>query len=279
MKMTIAVYSALMKVYAYVGRYDKACDIYDLVKADGLEPDTMMYGCLIKFAVECGRSELSQELFKKMPTAEIQNYMSLIRLAGQRKDVKKALAILEDLKASNINLDIAAYNSVLDVCVMAGDLKRARALADEMKSVRNLDIITYNTLLKGYCGIGDLKGAQQLLSEMEKAGLKPNDVSYNCMINAAVKAGNTRDAWDILSSMERAGIAVDNYTLSTMMKAMKTTRNSRDLPRVLALLDRSGVDVCQDEVLLNTTLDTCIRQRELERLEEILDKHRKSGMK
>jgi len=60
--MSIAVYSALMKVYAYCGMYDRACDLYDRICEDNLEPDAMMYGCLMKFAVECGRTELSRTL-------------------------------------------------------------------------------------------------------------------------------------------------------------------------------------------------------------------------
>merc|ERR1719265_3125093 len=202
MPMTIALYSALMKVYAYSQMFDKACDIYDMVRADGLEPDPMMYGCLMKFAVECDRVELSQELFRKTPQAEIQNYMSLIRSAGRQKDVDRAFRILEDLKASNISIDIAAYNCVLDVCVISGEMARAEALCNDMRKIATLDMITYNTLLKGYCGKGDLQGARALLREMESTGLKPNDVSYNCMINAAVKAGNMRDAWEIVDSME-----------------------------------------------------------------------------
>ncbi|CAK0803472.1 unnamed protein product, partial [Prorocentrum cordatum] len=63
--MTIALYSALMKVYAYCGMYDKACDLYDQLREDGLEPDSMMYGCLMKFAVECGRTDLSRDLSEK----------------------------------------------------------------------------------------------------------------------------------------------------------------------------------------------------------------------
>ena len=43
--MSIAVYSGLMKVYAYSGMYGKACDLYDQIRQDGLEPDTMMLGC------------------------------------------------------------------------------------------------------------------------------------------------------------------------------------------------------------------------------------------
>ena len=63
--MSIAVYSGLMKVYAFSGMFGKACDLYDQIRADGLEPDTMMYGCLMKFSVECGRTALSQAPLQK----------------------------------------------------------------------------------------------------------------------------------------------------------------------------------------------------------------------
>merc|ERR1719265_2725204 len=122
--MTLAVYSALMKVYAYAGMYDKACGLYDQILAQGMEPDAMMYGCLMKFAVECGRTDLSRELSSKTPTLDIQNYMSLIRGAGRDKDIKRAFQVLQMLKESGVEPDIAAYNCVLDVCVTAGDLSR-----------------------------------------------------------------------------------------------------------------------------------------------------------
>ena len=64
-KMTIALYSARMKVFAYCGMYDKACDLYGEIINDGLVPDSMMYGCLMKFSVECGRTDLSQAMFDK----------------------------------------------------------------------------------------------------------------------------------------------------------------------------------------------------------------------
>merc|ERR1719323_851352 len=123
----------MMKVYAYCGMHDKACDLYDLILEDGLEPDSMMYGCLMKFAVECGRTDLSRELSERAPSLDIQNYMSLIRAAGRDRDVDRAFAVLARLRASGMALDIAAYNCVLDVCVCAGDMKRAQALVDEIK--------------------------------------------------------------------------------------------------------------------------------------------------
>lgn len=268
--MSIAVYSALMKVYAYCGLYDKACDLYPEICAQGLEPDSMMYGCLMKFAVECGRTDLSRELFAKAPQLDIQNYMSLIRAAGRDKDIERAFAMLEKLKGSGVSVDIAAYNCVLDACVSVGDLKRGRLLMAEMRTVANLDIITYNTLLKGYCSKGDLKGAKEVFLEMKHAGLEPNDISYNCVINAAVSRENFQEAWSTIETMERSGVKVDQFTISIMMKALKKVKDPKDIKRALDLLDRSGIDVCSDEVLLNTVLETCTRHRQFDRLQSII---------
>ena len=108
--MTNPIYSALMKVYAFSARYDKAFDLYLEILADGLEPDSMMYGGLMKFAVECGRTDLSRTLGDTVPSWDIQAYMPLIRAAGRDKDVNRAFAVLKRLKDTGVSLDIAAYN-------------------------------------------------------------------------------------------------------------------------------------------------------------------------
>mmetsp|Transcript_162355 Transcript_162355/g.311713 ORF Transcript_162355/g.311713 Transcript_162355/m.311713 type:complete len:1014 (+) Transcript_162355:137-3178(+) len=276
--MTISVYSALMKVYAYSGKYSKACDLYDEIIAQGMEPDAMMYGCLMKFSVECGRTDLSRELFSKAPSLDIQNYMSLIKAAGRDKDIDRAFQVLQKLKETSMKLDVAVYNCVLDACVTAGDMPRARELVAEMRAIDKFDVITYNTLLKGLCTEGDIRGAKELLAVMERTGMRPNDVSFNCLINAAVSKGMWQEAWSAIDMMERSGVQVDHYTLSTMMKALKRTKNSKDVARALALLDSSGLDVCSDEVLLNTVLETCIRHREHRRLETVIDAFSKSSI-
>merc|ERR1719379_898841 len=245
--------------------YEKACELYDQILADGLTPDATMYGCLLKFSAECGRTDLTNELFKKVPNVEIQNYMSLIRAAGRDKDAKRALALLTQLKTSGMALDIAIYNCVLDVCVICGELARAKDLVEEMGTLFTLDIITYNTLLKGYCSRGRVEEAKAVLVEMESRGLPPNDISFNCLVNAAVSAGKTSEAWEAIAMMQQRGVAVDRFTLAIIMKAVKNGgRSSRDVSRVLALLDTSGVDVCADEVLLVTVLDMCVRHGESE---------------
>ena len=229
----------------------------------------MMYGGLMKFAVECGRTDLSRTLGDKVPSWDIQAYMPLIRAAGRDKDVNRAFAVLKRLKDTGVSLDIAAHNCVLEVCVSSGDLKRGRSLMEEMQSVGSLDVITYNTLLKGYCVMRDLKGAQSVLDEMEAAGLPPNDVSYNCYINAAVSSGRFQEAWDTVEKMERSNTSkVDHFTISIMMKGLENVKEQNYVQRTFELLDRARIDVFSDEILLNTLLETCVRHRQDQRLSD-----------
>ena len=70
--MSIPMYSALMKIYASCGMFDKACDLYTeilecgrtelKILERGLKPDSIMYGCLMRFAAECGRTELTDKI-------------------------------------------------------------------------------------------------------------------------------------------------------------------------------------------------------------------------
>lgn len=278
--MTIALYSALMKVYAYCGFFGRACDLYPEILEKGLVPDKIMYGCLMRFAVECGRTELSQELSHVAPQLDVQNYMSLIRAAGRDKDVERAFGLLQQLTATGEKVDLAAYNCVLDACVCAGDLTRARELAEDMRArFGRLDIVTYNTLLKGFTTACNLKDAYALLREMEQDGVGPNDISYNSIINAAVCKGNFKEAWGAIEEMESKGIKADHYTVSIMLKALKRFGGSRESTRVLAMVDRLGVNVCQEEVLLNTLIEVCMHLGQTKRLQDLLALYDRSGNK
>jgi len=280
--MSIALYSALMKVYAFCGMFHEACGLYDKLTKDGLEPDIPMYGCLMRFAVECGRVQFSQELAMKAPALDMQNYMALIRIAARDKDVSMAGQLLSRLKSSGHGVDIAAYTCALDVYVCAADMQRACELVEEMKRVYKLDVITYNTLMKGYCTAGDIEGAKELLASMKRDGLEPNDVTYNCLLNAAVSSGSNgclREAWLVVDEMEENGVPVDHYTISTLMKALKKTRNPRDAAKAFSLLDRAGLDVGSEEILFNAVLETATRHRDIPRTEAVLASYNRERLK
>lgn len=276
--MTVSTYSALMKVYAFCGLHGKACDLYDELLMRGLEPDAVTTTCLMRFAMEAGRKELLAQLCEKDPHS-IQGYMLRIRSAGREKDVDKAFAVLDDMKAAGLEVDALACNCVLDACVCAGDLARARDLMSEMRTSGLLDTISFNTMLKGYCTRGDIKGSQEVFMQMQREGMKPDEVTYNCMINAAVSSGHLRLAWDLAYAMEDAGVPMDRFTISILLKAVKGHCSPADLKSAMGLLDRVGLDVCtSDGVLLNVALETCVKHRELRRLQNLVAAWERSSL-
>jgi len=274
---TVVVYSALMRVYAVCRLFHKSCDLYSTLESDGLEPDTVMYGGLIKAAVECGRLDLSRKLLRASGTMDIQNYMSLFRACGRERNSRKAVELLGELETSNVGADTTAYNCVLDVCIKCSDKKAVADLFTKMKVTGYVDTISYNTLLKGMGpGATGLTDANMVLAEMRSLNLKPNQITYNSLINYAISRGDVKSAWGFVESMEQENVQVDHFTCSIMMKGLRTASQPADVDRTIALIDRSAVT--PDEVLVNTLLDACIRLRDVQRLTGALSTFRKGGV-
>jgi len=275
-KMTsLATYKTLMKVYATCDLLDRACDLYEDILADGVVPDNVMYGCLAKFAAKCGRDDLSDRLFSaasdKPQGSDVQNYMWLIRSAGQRHDVQRAVSLLRQLQHEKASVvDPAIYNCVLDVCMSNGATSEAERIFQEMLQNKLVTLITYNTLMKGYCAKGDLARARRLIRDMQDMGLRPNSASYNCLLSAAVGGGDHKQAWGIVESMRSSGVEADSFTVCILMKIVRKASNRTDAQRALAVLDSAKVDICKDEILLNTVLDACIHLKDTRRLSWIL---------
>lgn len=270
LESTIHIYSALMKVYASSGLHARCFDLHDEMSEQGLVPDKVMYGCLIKFAVQAGRMELAQELFAAAPDLEVQNVLALIQGAGKDKDPDRVFAIFEKLKSSGAALDVEVFNCVLDAIVCSGDLERARGLFEDMKSAGNVDVISYNTMLKGVCAHGDAKSAQMYFAEISQKGMQPDLVSYHCMISVALNAGSFPRAWEFIGTMEELGLSPSQYTISMMLKAAKCQRGRQDLTRVLALLDRAEKANGIDEVMLSIAIEACIQHHDIRHLQGLI---------
>jgi len=274
--MTLALYSALMKVYSHARLYHKTCDLYDDMKRDGVEADTVIYGSLIKAAVESGRLELARQLFRESGNPDLLNYMSLIRAAGRERDVQKALMLLEELEQSPMSVDNTAYNCVLEVCVACSDREAAEGLLQRMEAAGQVDVISYNTYLKILLTEGLREEVAEVLKQMHGRGLKPNAVTYNSLVKDVVARQDLQGAWRLIDEMEKEGIKPDAFTCSILMKGVKHTSCPEDVDRIITLIERAKVT--PDEVLVNCLLDACVRLRNVQRLTQVLEQFKATGV-
>jgi len=275
-KLTLTSYSALMKVYGHARLFHKTCGLYASMQQDGVKPDTVAYGSLIRAAVESGQFELARQLFKESGNPDLLNCMSLIRAAGRERDMPKALRLLEELERSPLQVDVAAYNCVLEVCVACGDRKTCQDLLRRMEARGSVDVVSYNTYMKILLAEKRREEVGTVLSDMRARGLHPNVVTYNSMVKAAVDCQDLPGAWKLIHDMETHGVTPDSFTCSILMKSMKQAVNAEDMDGILALVQRAKI--VPDEVLVNCLLDACVRLRDVERLTKVLDQFKSDGV-
>merc|ERR1719265_2487778 len=244
-------------VLAAAKQYAQICTIYEEAAGEGLVLDDAAYGELIKFAVQAGRVSLARSLFQKAKNPDMLNYMSLIRACGQEKNVPQALELLREMREQGV-VDTAAYNCVLHV-----------------------DVISYNTLLKLYVGEGgSWAKVESLLEEMRLCGIKPNIATYNSLLGTALSAGDLKKAWQIVDLMESSGLGVDAYTCSILFKGLRAegqTMDAYSVDRTLELIHKYKVKM--DEVLVNATLEACVRLKDTKRLTTALNVFEATGWK
>jgi len=273
---TLSLYAAMVKVYGHAQLFDKTCDLYDMMQQDGILPDTVVYGSIIKAAVESGRLELARKLFQKSGNPDLLNYMSLIRAAGREKDLPKALALLEELEGAPLAIDATAYNCVLEVCVSSGNRTAATKLLKRMESKGHVDVVSYNTYMKVLFADGARSEIDAVIESMRSRGLKPNAVTYNSLVKYAVIRQDLPGAWTLISQMEAEGTSPDAFTCSILMKGVKHSCSSEVVDKVVDLIQRAKVT--PDEVLVNCLLEAYVRLRNIPRLVQILERFKSTGV-
>lgn len=274
-RVSLVLYSALIKVYTHARLWAKICDLYGDMRRDGVKPDTVVFGSLIKAAVESGRHELARRLFQESGNPDLLNYMSLIRAAGRERDVPRALRLLDELERSPLAADATAYNCALEACASCGDRSSAEQLLRRMENAGNVDVVSYNTYLKLLLSQGARADADAVLREMGRKQLGPNAVTYNSLIKDAVTRQDIALAWRITGDMEVKGVRPDAFTASILMKGIKHS-GSEDVDRILELIQRQGIT--PDEVLTNCLLDACVRLRDAQRLSRVLEQFKATGV-
>ncbi|CAK0798205.1 unnamed protein product [Prorocentrum cordatum] len=176
-------------------------------------------------------------------------------------------------------VDTTAYNCVLEVCAVSGDLPEARKLLRRMEGTGHVDVVSYNTYpadIKALLASGAVDEAEAALEEMRRRSLAPNTVTYNSLVKGAIAAKDAERAWQLVADMEQVGVQPDAFTCSILVKGAKHAPQACDVDRVIALMKRASV--VPDEVLINCLLDTCVRIRDVHRLSQVLDQFRATGV-
>lgn len=267
-RLTLTSYVALLRVYCQSREFQKACDLRESMQQDGVWPNSVAFGSLIRAAVESGNTDLAQSLFVESGNPDIPNYMSLIRAAGRERNLPKAMELLEQLEISPLGAHGLVYNCVLEACVLCEDLSAAENLLQRMQTAGCINIVSYNTFIKILLKFGLDGRIRTTLQQMHRQGLNPNAVTYNSLVKAAVSKQDLQGAWHVIHDMEKDGINPDASTCSILMGGIRHAPAAEEIDKVIELIRRANVEL--DDILTRCLLDVCVRLRDNKRLFEVL---------
>ncbi|CAM9572842.1 unnamed protein product [Chrysoparadoxa australica] len=247
---SLRVRHTAMRTAIKLGAPEKAVQLFNDIKRDGLTPDEKTYTVLIK-ALGRGGSEHLDDAFEA----------------------------LDEMKASGAQPHNTIYNTLLSACTRSGDLKRAELLFWGKMDARRgkegrCDVTSWNVLMNGYARAGQAEKAVQLMEEMPATGVMPDRITYTTLMKALIGARRVDDAAQVLQAMVSAseaerirdqGLEPDTQAYNTLIDGYCRRLSWRKALETLAAMKSRGVkpDIFTYALLMDGTIKAKVPARAL----------------
>eukprot|EP01041_Mallomonas_annulata_P006410 gene6410-12961_t len=143
----------------------------DVVGAQ-VSPDSTSFGLVIEACVQANNSVSALAVFADMETfgltADRRVYSALVRVFGLLGDIPSALGVFQEMRRSGIVADVAALQSVLDVCLKSKDPSSYAQVCEMLATMvaEGSDLEVYSRDLLMQC-FPDARALGAALTEME----------------------------------------------------------------------------------------------------------------
>ncbi|CDO98265.1 unnamed protein product [Coffea canephora] len=213
----------------------------------------------------------AQEFFDKAkddftPTAK--SYSILIRGWGEIGELGNARKLFDELLGRGSEIDLLAYNSILESLCKGGKVDEAYKLFSELRSKGFVpDAFSYSIFIHAFVEVNDMHSAFRVLDRMKRYNLVPNVYTYNCIIKKLCKNNNVEEAYLLLDEMVERGVMPDVWSYNAIL-AFHCDHN--EVNRALKLISRMDDYGCQlDRHTYNMVLKMLIRVGRLDRVQKV----------
>lgn len=187
----LITYSTSIKGMCKVGEMGKAMELYQIMKQKGLKLDEILFNSLLDgFAkTEICNTNESEGLIADMAKYKIPfsnyTYSILIKLYAKKKQVDKAINLLNEMKQKGIQPGVIVFTCLLQACIKGKLVEKAIEIFNEMKETHvTPDAVTYNTIVNGCVFSGKLLAACNILMQAIKEDIiLAGDIYNNVLRN------------------------------------------------------------------------------------------------
>ncbi|GAV63558.1 PPR domain-containing protein/PPR_2 domain-containing protein/PPR_3 domain-containing protein [Cephalotus follicularis] len=215
------VFWLVFRAYSRANSPDDAIRAFNRMVEFSIKPsvhdlDTLLY-CL------CKRKHVkhAQQFFDNVkldfsPSAK--TYSILIRGWGDIGEFREARKAFDEMIEQGCNVDVLAYNSLLEALCKGGKADEAYKMFRDMRSKGvEPDACTYSIFIRTYCDLNDIHSTFRVLDRMRRYNLVPNVYTYNCIIKKLCKNERVDEACQLLDEMIGRGISPDTWSYNAIL--------------------------------------------------------------
>ncbi|KAM7265792.1 hypothetical protein ACFE04_003475 [Oxalis oulophora] len=209
---------------------------------DGIVPDKISYGILVRSYCELGQPEKALEVLVKMEDEKKEittiTYTTIMNSFYKKGMIDEAEKVWAEMLKSSCQLDVAAYN-VRIMNAIGEDVGKVKDLIDEMGNFGlTPDTISYNAMMTCYCRNGNMEEAKKVFEGLEGFGCKPNAASFRTLIYHLCRNGEYEDGYKIFKQSVAVHKISDFGTLKHLAEGLVKTKRIKEAKELFRTLKK-----------------------------------------
>jgi pentatricopeptide repeat protein len=197
----------------------EAMRILDQMEEANVIPATDTFNMLMSAAVSLGDPFLTEDIYNRLVrTGQHANgftYTILIQAYARQADLKSAVAAFEKLsKDRHADLDIAAYNAMVDAFARSGEMQAAERMLQRACSFAaslgtGPPVEAFGAVVTGYVRLKSVNAAVNTVRKFHSLGGQPDAQMLDQLVDLCVRTGEYKVAMQAVRALELVGAEVD----------------------------------------------------------------------
>ncbi|KAI5383063.1 pentatricopeptide repeat-containing protein At1g52640, mitochondrial [Lathyrus oleraceus] len=270
-KISNEIFWIIFTAYSRADLPDGAIRSFVRMDEFGIKPSIIDFDLLLFTLCKKKRVKEAQQFFdqtKSRFSLTAKTYSILISGWGKVGDSGKARELFEAMLEQGCDVDLLAYNNMLDALCKGGHVDEAMDFFNDVLS-KNVepDAFTYSIFIRSYCDADNVHSAFGVLDKMRRCNLFPNVFTYNCLIKRLCKNKKLEEAYQLLDEMIYSGIKPDTWSYNAIQAYHC---DNCEVNRALKLISRMEKDDClPDRHTYNMVLKLLIRIGRFDKATEV----------
>lgn len=202
-------YGYILKILTSVAALEQGQQIHACIVESGLELGALVGNALLDIYAKCGRLEDAFMVFERMPKKEVETWSALLMGCALHRDYSSALKIFKGMQCSGLKPDGVMFLCLLSACNFVGLLDESclhfKAMRDEHGIIPTLEHCNSMVDILGHAGC--LDEAEDLL---ETNPFGANVVGWTSLLNSCkihVNVGFARRSFDRIVMLDQESSA------------------------------------------------------------------------